>query len=260
MRYFIFIVVTIFFLVGCSDDDNPTNPQPARYTLTGQVQNQFGEPATSLYIVVTDADNKVDSVQTNMDGLYEILAIRSGPITVMFRSTEVIVAGVKRYLDADTLINLNQNDVLNFTVREFHTIFHDNGTQTTQWNLYGGANNNGARYYFEDALLQDDHMTMKLSYLVPSDAQTPGMFITGQAAPADSGLIKVHFYRNGEDTGLEARLCYTTNQLCYSISLEPIPNLLGNSISLDVSFWTWFDDVSYPAEIVYVDDIWIFSY
>lgn len=226
----------------------------AVYTLSGQVQNQSGEVATNLYVIITDSNSDVYSMLTGSNGNYSFSDIPEGAVSMVFRSSEIIVYVLPRYVEKDTTINLSDNTVINITIREFNTVFHDNGTQAYKWHMYGGVRNDGTKYIFEDYWLQTDYMVMAYVYTVPSNAQDIGFLIHGEAAPSDYSQIKTYVLVNGYYTEYVWIATFDTSPSYYWGSLDGISGLPGNNIQLDLTYNELY------ATFVYIDDIWIFNY
>ena len=228
----------------------------AIYSLSGQVTNQSGSAATNLYVVITDSNSDTDSTLTDGTGNYSFSDLPEGAISMSLRSSEIIVHVLPRYIEKDTTISLSGDLVVNLAVQEFNTIFQDDGTQTSQWNMYGGVRNDGTKYIFEDYLFQTDYMVMVFPKPVPSNAdiQKLGFLLRGESAPSDSSKILTRVLLNGVDQQLVWSATYHTTPAYYWGTLQQISGLPGNNIQLDLEF------NELAATFVYIDDIWIFNY
>lgn len=229
--------------------------EKAVYTLSGQVQNQSGEAATNLYVVITDSNSDVNSMLTDSNGNYSFSYIPEGAVSMVLSSSEIMVYVLPRYIEKDTTINLSDDSVINITIREFNTIFHDDGTMAEQWIMYGGVRNDGTKYIFEDYWLQYDYMVMAYLYSVPSNADPEvGFILHGEAAPSGSSIIETIGIKNGTYLPYYWNITFDT-QPSYKLGVfEVSSELPGNSIQLDLEF------NEETAVYIYIDDIWIFNY
>lgn len=258
--YVLFLSCFLFSIFGCSGDDDNSPAGPQLYSITGQVNNQDGDPALDLTVVRSVNGEVKDSVVTDAAGIYTFPAITGGATTLIFRSEEIIVSNFPRYLDSDTLVNITSNSVMNFSVKEFNTMFHDNGSGASVWNGTGGISNDGSKYIFEDLLFQSDYMEMSSPIPVPLSAGIVYLALRGQSAPSDSGLIAITFFKNGIDTGWIVLPVFNAQSDYFLFNLTGLPLIAGDTISLKLEFLTSFNSVNYPATYVYIDDIWIFNY
>ncbi len=226
----------------------------AIYGLSGQIQNQSGQAATDLYVVITDSQSSVDSAATDASGNYSFSDLPEGAISMSLRSSEIIVHILPRYIEEDTTINLSDDLVVNLSVREFNTIFHDDGNDTGQWIMNGGVWNDGTKYIFEDQFLFDDYMVMQYVYTVPSNAQDIGFLLHGEAAPSGSSAILTWVWVNDDYAPFYWNSEFNTSPRYYWGSLEAISNLPGSATALYLEY------NELTATYVYIDDIWIFNY
>lgn len=229
----------------------------AIYSLSGQVTNQSGSAATSLYVVITASDSNTDSTLTDGSGNYSFSDLPEGAISMSLRSSEIIVHVLPRYIEKDTTISLSDDLVVNLVVQEFNTIFHDDGTQASQWHMYGGVRNDGTKYIFETQYgYPDDYMVMTYPKPVPSNAdiQNLGFLLRGESAPSDNSEILTWILVNGSYESLVWTSIFHTTPSYYWGSLEQISELPGNNIQVDLTF------NEQVATFVYIDDIWIFNY
>lgn len=228
----------------------------ALFNLSGQIINQNGAAATSIYVVVTDSNSDLDSTLTDNSGNYSFSNLPEGSVSISLRSSEIIVHLLPRYIEKDTTISLSDDLVANIAVQEFSTIFHDNGTQASEWNMNGGVRNDGTKYIFEDYFLQTDYMMMIYPKPVPSNADITNTYflIRGEAAPSYSSEIRTNVFVNGVDQQLVWTATYDTTPTYFWGTLQQISGLPGNNIQLRLEF----NEVT--ATYVYVDDIWIFNY
>ncbi len=234
----------------------------AIYTLSGQVVNQSSNPVSNVYVVITDSDSNKDSVLTNTTGNYSFADKPEGAMTISYRATTEIVNGLPKIETKDTTFTFSGvNSVLNMVVREFNTIYHDDGSQAVDWTLSGGVTNDGLKYIFIDEWLVSDKITKNASNIVPADALDINFLVHGSAGPAagDSGLVRVRIYQNNVYEGYIDKVYYTSSSYLWG-SLNSITGLAGNNISLELEFFTDDNGVSYPATTVLVEDIWIYNY
>jgi hypothetical protein len=228
----------------------------ALFSLNGWVRNQSGNAATNLYVVIESAGGYLDSVQTSPNGNYSFSDISEGQLTMDLRSPEIVADILPRYFHKDTLINLNENAVLNFNIREFNLIFYDNGTMAGQWNMYGGVRNDGSKYVFENWLFYEDHMMMSSWHPVPSNADPSNLYfmVYGDAAPSDSSRLLAYVSVNGVDQGVYWNMVYHTAPRYFIGTFAGLANIVGNNIQLDFEFEEW------DAAYIYARKIWVFNY
>ncbi|NLI16114.1 MAG: carboxypeptidase regulatory-like domain-containing protein [candidate division Zixibacteria bacterium] len=252
-RIMVFLMGLILISLACSKkstkQDDPT------YSIDGIILNQSGLPASNLFVEITDSKNTIHSGYTNQDGIYSVSGINAGAASVELSSYEIIIADLPRFIEKDTVININSNEVLNMSIQEFHTVFHDTGNVTQRWLLYGGVVNDGQKYIFEDYWLEDDYM-LSSSFPIPANADPNniGFIIRGKSAPYGMSYMDVYIYVNNNLQDLYWSGPYGSTWFYHMYSLDQFPQVCGNNIRLCL----WFTEDTAPY--IYVDEIWIYNY
>ncbi len=260
MRFIALIAVLGFLLVGCSDK-NPAMPQGDQTsTLSGQVLNQFHVPAPGLKIVVSDSQWATDSIVTDSTGAFSFPGIHNGLVGVHFVPTTSPVADLPRYLYAETILDVQRDTVVEFYVREFNEIFHDDGTHPEEWIMHGGVTHADSTYIFTDQPGQSDSMIMAEPVQLPQIDGPAFILLEGNAAPADRGLIRVRVISDGEYVGQPHNLVFATDTYSIYMHAAELDDRLGSMVRLDLTMQTTLDSVQYLAAEILLTGIWIFSY
>jgi len=260
MRVVIFMAAIGLLMAGCSDK-KPTIPEGGRtFTISGQALNQFGEPASELKIIVSDTYWAADSVVTDSTGAFNFPGFHSGPVGVHFVPTTTAVAYIQRYLYAETIIDLQSDTVLNFYVREFNEIFHDDGTRPGEWIMHGGVSNLDSSYIFTDRPGQSDSMIMAAPVRLPQIDGPVLFLIEGAAVPSDSSLIRIRVTSDGEYVGTPHNLIFSTDTTYREICAAELAGRPGSMVQIDLALQTSLGPIPYPASEIHITDIWIFSY
>ena len=260
MRNVVLIAAIGILISGCSDKI-PTMPEGERtFTISGQVLNQFSTPASELKIIVSDTYGVVDSIVTDSTGAFSFPGFHRGSAGIRFVPTTTVVTHLPRYLYAETAIDLQGDTVVNFYVREFNEIFHDDGTQQNEWITYGGVSHSDSSYIFTDRPGLSDSMIMTAPVQLPTIAGPILFLIQGAAVPSDSGLIRVRVVCNGEYVGMPHDLVFSTDTTFREIYAAELAGQPGSMVQLDLTMQTTLGAVHYPASEIHLTDIWIFSY
>lgn len=254
MKRLAFILMGLILVLSACSKKSTKHNDPT-YSLNGIILNQSGQPATQLFVNVTDSKNLIHSSFTNQDGIYIISGINAGAATVTLNSYEVIIADLPRYIEKDTIVNIFGDGVLNMAIQEFHTVFHDTGNVTQRWLMYGGVVNDGHKYIFEDYWLEDDYM-LSSSFPIPANADpnNMGFIISAKSAPSGTSYMDVYLYVNGNLQDLYWSTAYGSSWLYHMYSLDQFPQVCGNNIRICL----WFTEDTAPY--IYVDEIWIYNY
>ncbi len=261
MRFLFILAIAAILINGCSDDKGPTMPSvPRTCTLSGTVRNQFGQLAPDLKMIVSDTRGFIDSVVTDSTAAFSFSGLNKGLVSIEFRPTTTVVAYLPRYLYAQTIIDVAGDTVQDFIAREFHEIFHDDGTGISLWEMFGGVSQADSAYVFTDNPGQSDSMIMVTPVQLPDIEGPVRLLVEGLAAPSDSGLIQLRIIRDGAYPGSPHNLVFTADTSYKEIFPAELVGQYSSMIQLDLAFQRSLGSIIYPASSVRITDIWIFSY
>jgi hypothetical protein len=249
-----FVAMGIILLcMACSKQG--TKHDDGVYSLNGKILNQNGSAAAELSITLTDSQNMSYIDTTDRTGGYSFTGIFAGTATVNLHTDEYAYLELPRYLDKDTVFNIENDMVLNLSVQEFRVVFHDTGNAAYQWFMYGGVSHDGRQFVFEHDSLEEDYMFSPLIPIPASvDPDNLYVLIRGKSNPAGMSYLILYIYI--DDVAQHSYWCteYDPTWQYHTYPMAQFSQMRGHNLRLCLYF------MKHIAPYIYVDDIMIYNY